>query len=157
MSDGAQDIKKSRSVAAGDGEQGLVSPDVVFGEEEKFMDAPFNYSEVPKVPEGIVSHFEKLREAQALAEMASGADPRILNAPKKPGARTAAGIERVDQQLTKKATVPKSKKIARVSSPDVPPPVFDTNPDLDHFSQGHDIKTCKVYGCLMCKAAKEEK
>jgi hypothetical protein len=149
----AQDIKKSRSVAAGDGAQGLVSPDpvfggggefpgmtgspinmepfrpkvyprepdVVFGEEEKFMDAPFNYSEVPKVPEGITSHFEKVREAQALAEMASGADPGILNAPEKLGARTAAGIERVDQQLTKKATVPKSKKIARVSSPDAPP------------------------------------
>jgi hypothetical protein len=96
--------------------------------------------EFPKVPDEVANH---LRGIYNLMDKVSGADPRILNDPEKPGARTAAGIERVDQQLTKKATVPKSKKIARVApSPDP--------------GNAHDPKSCRIYGCLMCKAAKEE-
>jgi hypothetical protein len=113
-------------------------PDVVFGEGEHPGDEQFDIMKhpqvkeffdgpIPPVPDSAFAYEKKLRDA---AQDLTGADPGILNAPEKLGARTAAGIERVDQQLTKKATVTKSKKIAIVSSPDAPPPVSAAVPKI---------------------------
>lgn len=124
-------------------------------------------AETIEVPEAAVAFAKHLREK---VEAFTGADPQTLNATENPHARTLQGVEAADAH--RKA---KSKKIAKVP-PSTDPgkaildemdyasvkPIFDrldkeAGRPVPPRDSGHDPKTCRMYGCLMCKLAKEEK
>jgi hypothetical protein len=111
------------------------------------------------VPEEALGLLKTLDKA---AGVLSGADPVILAGAEKPDARTATGVNAAESHRAAKR-----KKIASVSAPGAAPAVAPTPdfggapgqdvvvPKQANEINPHDSSTCKVYGCLMCKAEEE--
>lgn len=153
-------------------------PPAIAAEAGRIMKA----AETIEVPEAAVTFAKHLRDK---VEAFTGADPQTLNATEKPHARTLQGAEAAeahrDAKRKKIASIPASptpgksqeKKYVKTQSAsketqknrkeDQPSqrqstqtqsesqPPTGTGQRLD----GHDPKTCKVYGCLMCQSLKK--
>lgn len=135
MGFGAQDIK-NRGVGAAGVERDLGSPDPVFG--------------------GDVVSGLPLADSGFSESMPSSAEPlgaEAIQAPQKPrkrGAAMAQTAESVEKIARGRAG------FAEVKSPALADSGFRDDDILQDSKSGHNPATCGVYGCLMCKAAKEE-
>lgn len=136
----AQDSKKSRSVSAGGGASNG-GPIPVF--EAAPVDEPV-FADGPNVD--VMAAISKVKEEWRKKGIEPTYEITIAGAPELARKGTAAEImaER-ETTLADSGKTGRRKKIATVS-----PPLADSN-----FSS-HDVAACRVYGCLQCKAAKEE-